>query len=63
MRKMQNDDNLYLRLAAQTTFNDKELVARAVGFSLGPGLVDFVDGPSLSAYPPALAPSLPNSKL
>ena len=38
---MQNDDNLYLRLAAQTTFNDKELVARAVGFSLGPGLVAY----------------------
>ena len=31
------------------------LAARSVGISLGPGLVDFVDGPSLSAEPPDLA--------
>ena len=40
---------------AQTTWNDLGFAARSVGISLGPGLVDFVEGPSLSADPPDLA--------
>ena len=40
---------------AQTTWNGLGHAARSVGISLGPGLVDFVDGPSLSAEPPDLA--------
>ena len=44
----------YLRYA-QTTVGDLGFAARSVGINLGPGLVDFVDGPSLSAYPPDLA--------
>ena len=34
---------------------DLGFAVRSVGISLGPGLVDFVDGPSLSADPPDLA--------
>ena len=34
---------------------DLAFAARSVGISLGPGLVDFVDGPSLSADPPDFA--------
>ena len=44
---------IYLR-CAQTTVGDLGFAARSVGISLGPGLVDFVDGPSLSADPPDL---------
>ena len=40
---------------AQTTVGDLGFAARSVGINLGPGLVDFVDGPSLSADPPDLA--------
>ena len=40
---------------AQTTVGDLGFAARSVGISLSPGLVDFVDGPSLSADPPVLA--------
>ena len=40
---------------AQTTVADLGFAVRSVGISLGPGLVDFVDGPSLSAEPPDLA--------
>ena len=40
---------------AQTTVGDLGFAVRSVGISLGPGLVDFVDGPSLSADPPDLA--------
>ena len=39
---------------AQTTVGDMSFAVRSVGISLGPGLVDFVDGPSLSADPPDL---------
>ena len=45
---------IYLRYA-QTTVADLGFAVRSVGISLGPGLVDFVDGPSLSAEPPDLA--------
>ena len=34
---------------AQTTVGDLGFAARSVGISLVPGLVDFVDGPSLRA--------------
>ena len=40
---------------AQTTVGDLGFAARSVGISLGPGLVDFVDGPRLNADPPDLA--------
>lgn len=40
---------------AQTTVGDLGFAVRSVGISLGPGRVDFVDGPSLSADPPDLA--------
>ena len=48
---------VYLRVA-QTTWNDLGHAARSVGISLGPGLVAYGDGPSLSADPPDLAACL-----
>ena len=45
---------IYLRYA-QTTVGDLGFAARSVGISLGPGLVAYGDGPSLSADPPDLA--------
>ena len=59
MREVKTDDS-FLACAggADDCKSDFGLAARSVGFSLGPGRVDFVDGPSLSAYPPDLAASL-----
>ena len=54
MSSWRSRSKIYLRVA-QTTVGDLGFAVRSVGISLGPGLVDFVAGPSLSADPPDLA--------
>ena len=43
---------MYLRFA-QTTVGDMSFAVRSVGVSLGPGLVDVVDGLVVNPHPPA----------
>ena len=61
MSSRRSRSKIYLRYA-QTTVADLGFAVRSVGISLGPGLVDFVDGPSLSADPPDLAAKAINDR-